>query len=69
MKQIAEFVHRAKEAEARATLLEDEALKGHWRDIAVGYRNLAQARQTFLTGGATSERASPSLGGLTSLRN
>ena len=69
VKQIAAFVQWAKEAEARAALLEDEALKGHWRDIAVGYRNLAQARQMLLASGATSEPAFPSRDGLTSLQN
>jgi hypothetical protein len=69
MEQTAAFVQRAKEAEARAALLEDEALKGQWREIAIGYRNLAQARLTLFTCGATSERAFTSPASPTSLQN
>jgi hypothetical protein len=49
VKQTAEYVQRAKEAEVRATGLKDEALKREWREIANGYRNLAQARLTSMT--------------------
>jgi hypothetical protein len=59
VKKTAEYVQRAKEAEIRATELQDGALKAQWRDLAIGYRNLAQARLIFITFEATSQRLSP----------
>ena len=59
MKKTAEYVQRAKEAEIRATEAKDQALKGQWRDIANGYRNLAQARLIFITTATTSQQPSP----------
>jgi hypothetical protein len=59
VKKTAEYVQRAKEAEIRATEVKDEALKGQWRDLAIGYRNLAQARLIFITTMASSKQPSP----------
>jgi len=58
VKKTAEYVQRAKEAEIRATEVKDQALKGQWRDLAIGYRNLAQARLIFITAAATSQQPS-----------
>jgi len=59
VKKTAECVQRAKEAEIRATEVKDQALKGQWRDLAIGYRNLAQARLIFVTTVATSQQPTP----------
>lgn len=59
MKKTAEYVQRAKEAEIRAAEAKDEALKGQWRDLAIEYRNLAQARLIFITTVATSKKPLP----------
>jgi len=47
--QVEKYLRRAKEAEEWASAAADTLQKQHWRDIACGYRNLAQARQSFLT--------------------
>jgi PAS domain S-box-containing protein len=47
-RQFQEYVRRAKEAEARARSLGDDPQKGHWLEIANGYRNMAQARLSVL---------------------
>ena len=60
MEQTAAYIRRAKEAEARAITIDDEALKTQWREIAIAYRNLAQARVILITSGATSVWASSS---------
>jgi hypothetical protein len=59
LKQTAEYIQRAKEAEVRATELKDEALKREWREIANGYRNLAQARLTYMPGEGASKQSLP----------
>jgi hypothetical protein len=60
VEQTAAYIRRAKEAEARAITIEDEELKDQWREIAIAYRNLAQARVSLITSGETSVWASPS---------
>jgi len=49
MEKTVAYIRRAKEAEARAITTEDETLKGQWREIAIEYRNLAQAREILIT--------------------
>jgi hypothetical protein len=58
VKTTAEYFQRAKEAEIRATEAKDQALKDQWRDLAIGYRNLAQARLIFITTVAPSQQPS-----------
>ena len=53
MRQMAEYIQRAEEAEAQANKLKDEAAKAQWREIANAYRNLAQARLTSLETAST----------------
>jgi hypothetical protein len=56
---INQYLERAIEAEAKAAMhIDDEYLRKHWLDIACGYRNLAQARQTAL---ASEEASDPPL--------
>jgi muconolactone delta-isomerase len=45
-RQLQEYLQRAREAETRADSLRDHSQKRLWREIANGYRNLAQARLT-----------------------
>jgi hypothetical protein len=54
-RHMAEYLQRAQEAEKLADTITDSTLRKHWRNIACGYRNLAQAR---LTSAATMQRSS-----------
>jgi hypothetical protein len=58
VKQTTEYVQRAKEAEVRASELKDETLRRQWHEIANGYRNLAQARLSFLDRETASQQPS-----------
>ena len=57
--QTREYIQRAVEAEGCAAIASDEFLKKKWREIANGYRNLAQARLIFITHAASTEQTSP----------
>jgi len=57
--QTREYIQRAVEAEGCAAIAGDEFLKKKWREIANGYRNLAQARLIFITHSATIEQTPP----------
>jgi hypothetical protein len=59
VKLTAEYLQRAKEAEVRATELKDDALKRQWREIANGYRNLAQARLTSTSAETAAQQPLP----------
>lgn len=65
-RQLLEYLHRAREAEEKATSLTDDLQKRQWLEIANAYRNLAQAR---LTSGLTSEQPSPSPASETSTKH
>ena len=41
---ITDYLHEAAEAEILSASVGDEVMRVHWRAIANGYRNLAQAR-------------------------
>lgn len=42
-----QYLTRAQEAEAWAGIAANATMKSQWREIANGYRNLAQARMYF----------------------
>jgi hypothetical protein len=56
-RQMLQYLRHALEADVLANALTDQTLKEQWREIACGYRNLAQAR---LTNAETLEQPSPS---------
>jgi len=45
-RQMLQYLRQALEADVLASALTDQTLKEQWREIACGYRNLAQARLT-----------------------
>jgi len=59
-RQLQEYLQRAREAGERAELTRDAYLKKQWRELANGYRNLAQIRLNLDTNLTTLGRPSPS---------